>query len=106
MSPHITFDGDSRVTFRDNKANNDGGGIHCLRSCNVTFKGNTNVEFNYNKAGDWGGAVFGGPHCNIQFYKISSVIFINNIALSAGAISSQGIVSADGKSTITIAPHI
>ena len=98
---HITFDGNSSVTFNNNEAI-DGGAVHCEPSSHITFDGNSNVAFHNNRATDWGGAVYCAIQCDVQFYERTLVTFINNSAVTGGAILSQSnsYISAQGNSTV------
>jgi len=96
---HITFDGNSSVTFLNNKASSDGGAVYCNNAPHITFDGNSVIKFTNNKAGHRGGAV----HCaTIQFYKSTLVTFVNNNAVTGGAIIGEGNSSilANGNSTV------
>ena len=52
---HITFDGNSSVTFSDNHANEYGGAVY---SSHITFDGDSSVTFDDNRASNDGGAVY------------------------------------------------
>ena len=69
---HITFDGNSSVTFDDNFANNHGGAVYCVSFSHITFDGNSSVTFSDNHANEYGGAVYSS---HITFDGDSSVTF-------------------------------
>ncbi|XP_065895117.1 uncharacterized protein [Dysidea avara] len=78
---------DSVVTFTGNSAR-FGGAIYSDNS-NIKFDGNSSVSFSNNKASYDGGAVFCDTKCAVLFYRGTLVKFINNSATTGGAIHSE-----------------
>ena len=86
-SSEISFDGNTTVTCKGNKANENGGAIVSNDNCSVTFNGNSKVIFSGNKATTAGGAVFCSRYSHLYFQRSSKVHFTRNIAKDGGAIT-------------------
>ncbi|XP_065895376.1 outer membrane protein A-like isoform X2 [Dysidea avara] len=89
-SSNISFDGNSRVTFTENKATDRGGAVHQNNNSRLSFSGNSVLTFSDNSAVYGGGAIdsFSGGKCYTTFHGNSTLSFHNNSARFGGAILS------------------
>ena len=99
----VTFEGNSMVTFSDNKVTSNGGAMNVEYFSIVRFTGNSTVKFSNNKAvnGDDKnnnncGAVYIGIYSDVTYEGNSEVLFDSNIADNDG-----GSVCISYFSTIT-----
>lgn len=85
--PNNMFHDSSFVTFSNSKTARDGGAVFA-ESSTIMFHGNSTVIFNKNYAVDDTGR--GGAifmvHCSIMLNRNSSVMFTNNIVITGGAV--------------------
>ena len=97
----ILFDGKSKVLFNRNSAVN-GGAVQLEVYGNISFDGDTDVTFKENKASDNGGAVFSYKNCYIVIDGNSLVTFIGNNATTGGALVSRdnSNMSVDGNANL------
>ena len=79
----VVFQGNTVVTFNNNKALN-GGAVYAKDYSNVTFTENSKVTFSDNEADYSGGAIFIDEYSYIKFNKNSMVVFRDNIAVVHG----------------------
>ena len=98
---NITFEENSTVSFINNLALiNDGGVMHIIFSA-VTFKGNCRVKFYGNSLVSGGGTMHINDYSNITFEGNSTVIFGENEADNGGAVHSVfSAVSFKGNSKV------
>ena len=81
-----------------------GGALECSNNSNITIQGNSNVTFNNNKAGQNGGAIHSYDICQIIFKGNSTSKFVNNNARYNGGATLGGQLSTmifEGNSTVT-----
>jgi len=83
----IVFGGNSKVIFTDNTAK-FGGAVHSRSYSSISFGGNTTVTYNSNTAGTNGAGIYSHEGSGITFGENSIIIFINNTATFGGAIHS------------------
>ena len=81
---NITIQGNSNVTFNNNKAGQNGGAIHSYHICQIIFKGNSTSKFVNNNARYNGGATLGSPLFTMIFEGNSTVTFDRNTADNGG----------------------
>ena len=83
----IRFQGgvNSTVTFKNNKATQNGGAIYLQKNSDVTFKGTLTVNF-YNNEATIGGAIDSNSHSDITSKENPHITFLQNTAKLGGAI--------------------
>ena len=127
----MKFQGNSAVTFYNNRASSNGGAIYS-DGAYITFEGNSRVTFKYNRPahitvqvyGDGSVAIMldsgatllsntiGAPMCitnsTIKFKGNSKVTFDFNIALLGGImyITTNSTITFEGNSTVTFNNNI
>ena len=106
---HMTFNGNSTLTFNNNNARNGGAMMSDTRS-RISFDESTMVTFNGNVATNSGGAVYGGGaidsysggNCYTKFHGNSTLSFHNNRAWYGGAIISDHTCNISFTDDVTV----
>ncbi|XP_065913644.1 uncharacterized protein [Dysidea avara] len=105
----VSFDADTTVAYKDNKASEHGGAIgdneakygravFLGESSEISFDGNTTVTCKGNKANENGGAIVSNDNCSVTFNGNSKVIFSGNKATTAGgAVFCRGVVVGESR---------
>ena len=101
---HMSFQGNSTIIFKKNKATTGfGGAVLCNNNCDLLFDGDTNVTYSGNSAVD-GGAVCTSTYSKLSIRSSSRLTFTNNNATFGGAIQCiiQSSIIFDGNALVTI----
>ena len=103
----ISFDGNTKVTYKRNVARISGGAIHTIKYCSITFYGFSKVIFSVNEA-EFGGAVISVTYSQIIFDGNTTVIYDGNDANQrGGAVYSDlnSSITFDGNSKVTFSDN-
>ena len=107
VNSHVTFEENSIIAFKNNKADENGGAVYVKSFSTITFAGNSTITFEENIAGTDGGAVY-IINAFVTFASNSKIYFIDNFAKRGGAmyffhscINSTQSIHFTGNSMIT-----
>ena len=99
---NLLFNGNTMVTYQDNKATANGGSVYCYKNCSVIFQGNSMVAFIENKAKN-GGVIFTSMYSYLTFSGNVTVSFEGNKASKNGGsinLDDNSNAIIDGNSTV------
>ena len=82
---NITIGDNSKLTFTDNIALQDGGALFLDRQFSVIFTDDAKITFSFNTATDYGGAIYSRVDQSVINFNITDIHFDNNHARTAGS---------------------